>query len=380
MFSIRRITAVAKKEFLEIIRNKLGFILTIIAPVMIFFLFAYGLPLDVKHIPMALLDEDKTNESRKLADVFENNNIFDIKQMLSSFDEMDKIIRLGDVRVCLVIPGGFEKNIQRGKPQNIFAFVDATWTNRASIIGGYIDLILASFNAKIITNFSMKKFGANKDKSEPVRLFINPWFNPTLRSEDFMLPGVIAIVLIFLPPIIAAISITKEKETGSILNMYCSALSKTEYIIGKSLPYIILTYFNFILYLIFTISIFDVPLRGSLPLLLIVSLIYIAGTIAIGLFVAVLVNSQIAAILIVSIATMLTSSMYSGYITPVNCMEQNAQSIAKMLLPTYYIDFTRKLMVKGVGLDYLSGDVLCLIAISLILYSVTIILFKKKLG
>lgn len=374
--------AVTKKEFQELVRNPMGFMLSIIAPVILFFLFAYGMPLDVKNIPMSVFDEDKTEYSRKFVDLFKNSKIFQIKRYVESYKEADEIMRAGDIRVCLVIPQNFGKKIREARPQNIQALVDATYTNRAAIIGGYVDAAVASFNEEILSAFFAKRFGAGGGKNGimPVAVYISPWFNPTLRSDDFIVPGVIGIILIFLPPIIAAISLSKEKETGSILNMYCSPISKSEYIFGKALPYIALTFFNFFLYLIFTITIFKVPLRGDPLLLILVSLIYIITIIGIGFFVAALVNTQIAAILIVAVISLIPSFMYSGFMLPVICMDKNAQATAKSIPPTYYIDFTRKLMLKGVGLNYLIGDIVALIVMGIILYGLTIIIFKKKLG
>lgn len=380
MFSIRRMLAVTKKEFQELIRNWLTFLLCIIAPVILYFLFAYGMPLDVKNIPIAILDEDKTAESRRLIDTFKCNNIFNIKKYLSNFNEIEKIIRTGNIRACVVIPPKFSKNIHRGRPQNIQAIVDATYSNRASIIGGYIDSALAAFNEEVLNNFFTKKFGASNNSGPPISLYVSPWFNPTLRSEDFIVPGVIAIILIFLPPIITAIAISKEKETGSIINMFCSQVTGVEYLLGKVIPYIVITYFNFILFVVFTITIFNVPLRGNFLLLLITSFFYVITVMGTGLLIAVLVRTQIAAILIVAVATMLPSFMYSGFMLPVICMEKNAQSVAYMLAPTYYISFLRKLMIKGVGINYLFIDIIAIIIIGLIFYVLSIALFKKKLG
>lgn len=381
MFSPRRMFAVTKKEFQELIRNWMGFLLSIIAPVILFFLFAYGMPLDVKNIPMAVMDEDKSEYSRRFIDLFKNSKIFEIKQYAEDYKTADNIIRAGNIRVCLIIPLNFAKKIHEGRPQSVQALVDATYTNRASIIGGYIEAVIASFNEEILSRF-FAKHGAGHAKEKngmPVDIYISPWFNPSMRSDDFIVPGVIGIILIFLPPIIAAISLSKEKETGSILNMYCSPISKTEYILGKAVPYIALTFFNFFLYLIFTMTIFRVPLRGDPVLLIVVSLIYIITIIGIGFFIATLVNTQIAAILIVAVVTLIPSFMYSGFMLPVICMDKNAQAIAQSIPPTYYIDFIRKLMLKGVGINYLARDIIALIIIGVILYALAIAVFKKRL-
>ncbi len=379
-FSLRRMLAVTRKEYQELVRNWMSFLLSIIAPIALFFLFAYGMPLDVKNIPMAILDEDRTPQSRKMIDAFSQGRVFTVTRLIEKQEEIEDLLRLGQVRVCVTIPKNYAKNIQRGRPQAIQALVDATYPNRAAIIGGYLDSTLASVNEGILKSFLEKRFGGGGGGGFPVALYTSPWFNPTLRSEDFIVPGVIAIILIFLPPLIAAISLAKEKETGSILNMYCSPLTKAEYLLGKAVPYIVITAFNFVLFLIFTVFIFRVPLRGDISLLSAVSLIYVVAVVGIGIFIAVLVNTQIAAILICAVATLIPSFMYSGFMLPVICMEENARETAMMFATTYYISFIRKLMIKGVGIQYLWTEILALSMIGLALYTLSIILFKKRLG
>jgi len=377
---MNRLSAVAKKEFLEIIRNPIGLILIILAPIFLFFLFAYGMPLDVKNIPMAVLDEDRSPESRSFVDSLKNSKTFDVRSYISDFDEIDQIIRKGDIRLCVVIPNKFSENIKRSRPQNIPAFIDATYTNRATIIGGYIEMAVSSFNDEILKNYFNKKYGLSHGEVMPVQIFTSPWFNPTFISEYFIVPGVIAIILIFLPPILASISLVKEKETGSILNMYCSPVTKTEYILGKAIPYITFTYINFFLYLFFTITVFKVPMNGSFLLLSLTTLIYVFSVIGIGFFIGTLVNSQIAAIMVVSVTTLTPSFMYSGFMNPLICLSDDAKYMAYMLPATYYIDFIRKLMLKGVGLNYLIADFLGLVFFAFILFLLSILIFKKKLN
>lgn len=380
-FSPKRLFAVTKKESQEMMRNWLSLMLSIVAPIILYFLFAYGMPLDVKNIPMAVLDEDKSPESRRLIDTFVSGKVFKVMKLIQRFEDIDPIMRRGDIRLCLVIPPEFSKTNKKGKPQQLMAVVDAIYTNRASMSSGYADSTIAAFNQEQLGIFFLKELGPSYGAGTglPVDLYISPWFNPTFRSEDFVVPGVIAVILVFLPPTIMAISISREKETGSILNMFCSPVTKTEFIIGKAIPYIAITYFNFLLFLGFTVFIFMVPLRGSLALLCAVSFIYVVAVVGIGVIVAVLVRTQIAAILITAVANLIPSFMYSGFMLPVICMEDSARQTAYSIPPTYYISFIRKLMLKGVGIEFLGHDILALGIMAFVLFAVSIILFKKKL-
>jgi ABC-2 type transport system permease protein len=381
MLSPRRILAVVRKESQELMRNAMSLILSIVAPVILFFLFSFGMSLDVKNIPMAILDEDKSPESRRLIDAFASANIFDIRQMLTRYEDIDTVIRKGDIRLCVVIPYNFSEKMKEGLPVNLQAIVDATYTNRAEMSAGYMEGTIADFSGTKLSTAFLKYFGPTYGAGTglPVSIYTAPWFNSTFRGEDFAVPGVIAIILIFLPPTIVSISLSKEKETGSILNMFCSPITKTEYILGKAIPYIVITYFNFILFLLFTIFIFHVPMRGSLLLLMGVSLLYVITVIGLGILVAVLVRTQIAAILITSVLNLIPSFMYSGFMMPVVCMDPSAKETAYSIAPTYYISFIRKLMLKGVGMDYLYRDVAAIALMAFGYFFLSIVLFKKRL-
>jgi ABC-2 type transport system permease protein len=380
-FSPRRIVAVARKEWQELLRNSTSFLLTMIAPLILFFLFSFGMAADVKNVPMAILDEDKSTESRRLIETFTGARIFVIKKMITRFEDIDTIIRQGDIRLCVVIPPRFGDDIRRGRPVKIQAFVDGTFPSRAEISSGYLEGTIAEFGGGVLDRHFLRRLGPSYGSGTglPVTVFDSPWFNTTFRGEDFTIPGVIAIILIFLPPTIVSISLSREKETGSILNMFCSPITKLEYMVGKAIPYTIMTYFNFILFLLSAIFIFQVPMRGNIFLLLGVSFIYVIIVISIGLLVAVLVRTQIAAILITSVLNLIPPFMYSGFLIPIVCMEDSAKETAYSLAPTYYISFLRKIMLKGVGVDYLARDIGALSLMALVYFALAVILFKKRL-
>ncbi|NQT23012.1 MAG: ABC transporter permease, partial [Candidatus Omnitrophica bacterium] len=200
------------------------------------------------------------------------------------------------------------------------------------------------------------------------------------RSEDFIVPGIVAIVMMFFPPLVATISLAKEKETGSILNMFCSSVTKSEYLLGKMVPYVIISYANALIFIALSIFLFKVPMRGSLFLLVSSSAFFVASAVALGLLVAVLVNTQIAAILITSILTLTPSFLYSGFMVPVSNVGKEGKYMAYMFPATYYIDLTRKIMVKGAQFVNLKFDIVIIIAFCLGLYFLSITLFKKRLG
>jgi len=355
--------------------------MTILAPIILFFLFAFGFPLDAKHIPLGVVDFDKTALSRDLIDAFESaTDLFNVKKVVSNYPAAEDGLDLGNLRTVLVIPSNFDKDLKAARPVTLQVLIDGTYPNRANLISAYTGAVIASFRMILLGEYFLKNFGYSGTSDLPIDLTVSGWYNPSFRSEDFIVPGTIAMVMMFFPPLVSALSLAKEKETGSILNMYCSSINKAEYLLGKMTPYVIISYINFVLFLLATIYIFKVPMRGSTLILMVVSFFYVASTIAMGLLVAVLVNTQVAAILITSVVTLTPTFLYSGFMVPLSSIGRQGRVMAYCFPATYYIDIARKIMVKGASFIYVKADFFILIAFCVGFYVLCIKLFKKRLG
>jgi ABC-2 type transport system permease protein len=379
-FSPRRLLAVARKESQDMVRNWMSLLLSVIAPVVLYFLFAFGLPLEIQNVPAAVLDLDRSTDSRRLIQAFENSKRFVVKKMLNRYEDINRTMCFEEIRACIVIPKDFSKYLSKAQLQRMQVITDGTNTSRAEIIASYVESTVLDFSGQKINAYLRGLFGPSaKDEGMPLRFFTNAWFNPTLRSEDFIVPGVIGIILVFLPPIISAIALSKEKESGSVINMFCSPVTKTEFILGKAVPYVIVTFFNFILFYIFTRVICEVPMRGSLLLFFGSSLLYCVTIIGAGLFIAVLMRNQISAILVCAVGLLIPSFQFSGFIGPLMCMEEGTRAISNILPSTHFIDLTRKLMVKGAELVFVQNDITTLLGMSIFFYGFSILIFKKRL-
>lgn len=381
MFSIRRFIAVAKKETLELKRNRLFFLMTILAPIILYFLFAFGFSLEAKNIPLGIVDLDKTQLSRSLIDSFRGaTDLFNIKKVTGNISALDMDLELNRIRAIVVIPSKFSKNLRMANPVTLQVIVDGVLPTYANIVGSYLESTVVSFQDRMLEEFFLKNYPEFGRGEAAIDLKVSAWYNSAFRSEDFIVPGIAAIVMMFFPPLVAAISLAKEKETGSILNMFCSSITKSEYLLGKMTPYVIISYANALLFIALSIFIFKVPMRGNLFLLVAVSAFFVASAVAIGLLVAVLVNTQVGAILITSILTLTTSFLYSGFMIPVSNLGREGKYMAYMFPATYYIDITRKIMVKGAQFIHLRFDIIVIIAFCFGLYFLCIALFKKRLG
>lgn len=369
------------KEFLQLKRNLIFFLMTVMGPLIFFFLFAYGMPLDAKNNSIAVVDLDKTAESRSLVDQFENaTDLFEVKLVADDYHEAMRLMKLGKAGMILVIPTYFEQKLTKGVPIDVQVLVDGAYPNTASLVGAYVDAILGAYNAQVLARYGATRPGYEAVDAVPIELKSSGWYNSAFLSNDFMIPAIIALVMIFFPPIVATISLAREKETGSILNMYCSSLSKAEYLLGKMTPYVIIAYINFIVFLTLAVFLFDVPIRGSLGIICFGSFFYIASVVAIGLLIAVLLKSQVAAILITFVGTVMPSFLFSGFMVPISSMQKNAQIMSWFIPTTYEIDMLRQVMVKGASISYLKIDIVMIFVFLIVLYGVSIKLFKKRIG
>jgi len=380
MFSWRRFLAVAKKEFLEIKRNLLLFMVLLMGPIMLFLLHAYGLTLDVKNLNMGVLDLDKSALSRNLQDTFQNSKMFQIKKNARDITDLETGLRLAELRAGVVIPENFSEELKRNSQVAIQAILDGSYTNNALVSLGYIDAAVSYFNLNLLENYFKRYNGTTSAVPLPIDVNATVWYNPTFKSDYFMIPGLLGLTILFFPAVMAALSLTKEKETRSILNFYCSSVTKSEYLLGKMFPYVIIAFLQCLFCSAYAFLLMEVPMRGSLLAFLAASFLFSAVAVGIGLCIGLFVTSQAAAILITTISTMTFTFTYSGIITPVMCLSEDNRVISNLLPVTHFIDITRNIMIKGSGFLQVQNGLMALLVSCFVLYGAAILIFRKRLG
>ncbi|MFA6431238.1 MAG: ABC transporter permease [Candidatus Margulisiibacteriota bacterium] len=380
MFSWIRLFAVANKEYLELKRNLLLFLVLVLGPIMLYLLEAYGLPVDVKNLNLGVLDMDKSAYSRSLQDTFQNSNIFQIKLIASDKNELKKGIDLSELRAGLIIPHDFSAQLKRNSTVAIQALIDGAYPNYALVSEGYIRGAVNHFNYNLLEQYSDRYLGGLAKIPIPIDIKATVWYNPTFNGNYFMLPGLFGLTILFFPAIMATLSLTKEKETRSILNFYCSSITKTEYLIGKMLPYIMIAFFQVMLVFSHAVLIAGVPMRGSLLAFLAASFLFSISAVGMGLFIAIFINSQAPAILVTTVLTLTLTFTYSGIITPVICLSEDNRLIAYLLPITHYIDVTRHVMIRGSSFADMSNNLLALFLSCVVFFGSSILIFKKRLS
>jgi len=325
------IKAYLKKEFIELIRSKM-FIMVYLMPSLIIFLFGYGLKLQITNARTIIIDRDNTSFSRKIISSFENSKYFDTKLLAISDDEALKLIKQNKIDLFIIIPSGFEKNLIHLKNTEIGVFIDGSFPLRATTLEGYVKGVFLNFNKDIKFNINQRNL-----------------FNESLRDENAIIPGIIGLTLLIAPAILAALMIVKEKENGTIFNFYSSNITKTEFLIAKLTPPFILHSINILILFLWATYWFEVPFKGSFLLYFIASLIYVAISVGIGLLVSIITSSQVAALVLVVIITIIPGFLYSGILMPITSMDSTSYIEAHIFPIMYYNHIIYDTFLVGSG-------------------------------
>ena len=374
----KRLLAVIKKEFITLFRDPISLTVMLIMPVFMLILYGFAATLDVEHIPVSVLDRDKTVESRNFIDRFTQNKYFKLHSFLYSDREISDVLDRGKTKVVLSIPHKFGQTIRGGKTATVQALIDGSDSSWAQSAMGYIQSIAAGFNQDLI-NIKVAQQGISKPIQSPINVIPRIWYNEDLRSMDFLIPGLIAVILMQVSAVLTSLTIITEKEQGTIESIIVSPLKKYELILGKILPYVIMIFVDMFLITACGYFLFNVPVKGSYLLLLFCSFIFLTGTMALGLFISTTSTTSQAAIQMASITTLLPAILLSGFRFPIENMPLVLQWVSLFVPARYFIDILRAIYLKGVGLMCFWQDFVLMSALSLFFIVLSVVKFKKRL-
>ncbi len=344
MLLSRRLRAVTGKEVKEIVRDKLYLTLAFGVPLLLYILFGFGLTLDAKNIPFAVIDQNRSPLSRALVDRLVNSKYFIMRDYLTDSKPLAEGLVDGRLRLGLIIPPNFDRTLYLGQPSEIQALIDGAFPDRAAAILTYLDIITREFNRDLHLPLPN-----NLPAGPFIQVETRAWFNPDLESKNFIVPGLIATNLFFYPALLASIAVVREKESGSIFNIYCSPIRPWEYILGKLLPYWAIGFFNYFLLCALAQYIFNIPFRGSFLFLTLATFLYVGVCTSLGLLVSILLKTQVGAMLLTTVITLMPAFIYSGFFISVPSMGLEAQVMAHLLPVTYFMEIVRGVYLKGLG-------------------------------
>jgi len=371
----RRLLAVAQREIKEICRDKLYLTMALAVPLMVLILFAYGLSLDVENIPFAVLDQNRSPLSREYIDRLGRSRYFTLQHYLQDFGLIDQKLIKGSIRMGLIIPPDFERELALGKEAEVQALIDGSFPDRAETSRSYLEAVNLAFNLDLARCWQT----ATGARIPWIEVKTRAWFNPDLESKNFIVPGMMATILFFFPVLLASIAVVREKETGSIFNIYCSPIRRWEYVAGKLLPYLGLGMINYVMIFLISYYLFDIPFRGSFILLTATALLYLGVSTAWGLLISILLRTQVAAMLVGMISSVIPAFLYSGFFIAINTMGASGRFMAAILPPTYFMEMVRGIYLKGLGIQVYWSNLLILLLYFIALLGLSLHYFRKRI-
>jgi drug efflux transport system permease protein len=380
--NLRRIAAVASKEWRETIRDRMFVLLAFLLPILWMLVFGYGLVQDVENIPFAVVDRDHSALSRDYLYRFFESRYFSFQGYIPSENEADALLQSGKIRVAIIVQEKFEERLLAGQSVGVQTLIDGTFPLRTDIIKGYVIAINSAFSEERLVDYFSRRSGISVEQAEaqarPIRLEVRYLYNEEVRSTWSMVPALVMFTLMLSSPLLTALGIVREKETGSIYNIYSSTVTRIEFLAGKLLPYVLISWVNAVVLWVMATLWFSVPFKGNLPFFLAASLVFVLSSTGIGLLVSLLVRTQIAALLITMIVSILPTILYSGLIVPVSSLSPSSQIQAHLFPGMYYTNIVRGTFLKGVGPEVLWVDVLALAVYAAVLRIVGYRLFTKR--
>ena len=374
--SIKRIWTVMRAEFLHIVRDPISLIVSLVMPVNMLFILGYSLCFEMKELPLAVFDMDQSRESRNYIEAIDNTSYFHINYYLTEYNQAKELLDTGKVRCAIIIPSGFSRKIKEYCPAKIQSLVDGSNTITAQFIVNYLSSINASYCTEMIDSF-LKKKGFTVDL-EPITLSVRSWYNQSLRDFTFTITGVFSLSIMAFVPILSALAIVREKESGSIQQIFASPIQSYEYIAGKMTPYVVFLTIDFLLVIIFGIWWFNLPFRGSFFILSIFTLLMIFATVAIGFFISTLTRSQLTAMLLGVVFTLMPAFIFGDTIAPIENSPEGWRFYSCLFPVRFYTGICRAQILKGPNIFICWEDALYLTIYCIAIFSVCAWRVKSK--
>jgi len=371
-FDPRRMLSYTRCEALELQRDPVRAIMALLGSVILMLVIGYGINMDVEDLSFAVLDRDQTTTSRDYTLSLSGSRYFIEKPPIADYGDLDRRMRAGELSLAIEIPPGFGRDIARGKPVEIGAWIDGAMPTRGETVRSYVQ--------GIHQHWLSERAAASGRQGEMSLATIETRFryNPDIRSLVAMVPAVIPLLLLLIPAILSALSVVREKEMGSIVNLYVTPVTRLEFLLGKQLPYIGLGMVNFLFLVLVAITLFGVPLTGSFLTLALATLLYVGAATAIGLLISTFMRSQIAAVFGTTILTILPAVQFSGVIDPVSSLQGVGAIIGQVFPTTFYVTISRGVFSKGLDFSDLQASIVPLAISVPVLLGLSVVLLRKQ--
>lgn len=374
---LRRVRALMRKELHLLLRDRFYLFMALLLPLLTLVIMGYGITSDVRNMPLGVLDADQSAESRRLVDAFTASGYFRLASVVWTAEALEDGLQAGRIRAAVIIPSGFSRTLLRGQSAQTQILIDASFLSRAEIARGYAEAIVAAFNHSRLSTLAARAPAVGPGGLD-LNVVSRVWYNPTLESKNFIVPGLLVVSLLFWGPILVSLSVTREKESGAILNIQTVPLARWEYIVAKLVPYASISVGGYVLLVLGTVGLFRIPLKGSLGLLTAGAVVYIVAMVGLGLLISVLVRTQIAALLVAATVVLSIGLFYSGWLSPISALDATGQLASRTLPTADFMSLTRGVFLKGLGWETYGGTLLTLAVYAALFVLLPILGFRKR--
>jgi drug efflux transport system permease protein len=373
----RRAWAVARKEFLHVLRDPRSLAMAIAMPMLLLLLYGYALTLDVDNVPTVVWDQSQTPASRDFISQFGGSRYFSIEGYDWSYPELERQIDSGRALVVLVVPRNFADQIRSGRPASVQMIVDGSDSNTATLAVSYADAVTRAYSQNLTLHEIRRQGGTAA--GAPLDFRPRVWFNPELESRNYIIPGLIAVIMMVIAALLTSLTVAREWERGTMEQLISTPVTGRELILGKLLPYFTIGLVDVLIAMLLGEFLFRVPLRGSALLVLLSAGIFLVGTMALGILVSVVAKNQLMANQMAMVLTFVPSFLLSGFVFPIANMPAVIQGITYLVPARYFIFLLKAIYLKGVGITLLAREGLLLVVFAASMIALAVGIFKKKL-
>lgn len=370
-FSLMRLKAIAAKETIQIRRDPRSLLLAFAVPVLLLIIFGYAISWDIRHIALAVLDQDRSPESRELIDAFRASGYFDLEHQLESPAEIEHLLDRNDAQIVLVIPADFAERLGTQSPPQVQAVVDGSDANTATIVIAYAEAITVQYSSRLTASVRPARF--------PVQVASRVWYNEELLSRNMIVPGLVAVIMSIIAALLTSLTIAREWERGTMEQLASTPVSRVEVVVGKLLPYIAIGLIDIAITVVLGIALFQVPFRGSVLLLFVLSLLFLIGALGFGIFISAVAKSQMLATQAAMVVTYLPALLLSGFMFSIDAMPPLLRAITYLIPARYFLVVTRGIFLKGVGADVLRTQAMLMVLFAIVGLGLAVAKFRKEI-
>jgi ABC-2 type transport system permease protein len=366
-----RLAAMARKEWIQLRRDPRSMALAFLLPVLLLLFFGYAITWDVRNIRLAVHDADGGPAARELVQAFEASGYFTVVERLAAYRDADRALETGRAMAVLAVPPGFGARLAAGGPAPVQFLLDGSDANTAIIAQGYADAIAARFGATAQL--------AGRRLRPPVEADARVWYNPELRSRNMIVPGLVAVIMSIIAAMLTALTIAREWERGTMEQLAATPVHRVEVVLGKLLPYVGIGLVDVTLAILAGVLVFDVPLRGNLLLLAVLSLLFLVGALGLGMFISAALRSQVLATQVAMVVTYLPALLLSGFMFEIAAMPAVLRAVTLVVPARYYIVVTRGIFLKGVGVEVLWPQAIAMAVFAAAGLGLAVANFRKRI-